>query len=84
MVVVKQEIFFNIRLFDIVSGDICAGHACHFESRNFTKLYTLFEIEFKDNFESYKHAFFLYWVKFGSQILNSNHYIHDEFLLVVY
>ena len=30
-----------------------------------------------------KYAIFLYWVNFGSQILNSHHYMH-EFLLVIY
>ena len=32
-------------------GGICAGCACHFESRKFYKI-TLSEIEIKDNFES--------------------------------
>ena len=50
MAMAKQEVFFNVRLSDTISGE--AGYACHLESRNFTKLYTLFEMEFKDNFES--------------------------------
>ena len=49
---VKKEVFFNIRLSDIISGGSWDGCAYHFESRNFKKLYTLFEMEFKDNFKS--------------------------------
>ena len=66
----KQEVFLIsgfLRLYLRGSWDGCA---CHFESRNFTKLYTLFKMKFKDNFRV-KRAFFLY---LDSQISNSHRY----------
>ena len=50
MVMAKQD--FNIGLSDIISGGSWDGCACHSESRDFIKLYALFEKAFNDNVES--------------------------------
>ena len=53
----KTRKFLKIRLSEIKYGGICAGCACHFESKFFLQI-TFSEIEFKDNFESYTCYFF--------------------------